>query len=783
MGSCFSKPSSKGHKKKLKDTSLAEEGEAPELEKKPWKASEGDVEGAPSVSVVAPSAAAPSSLPLSQENRQLSPAPLPAPAALPGTAAFTESCKPQPPLVSPTVPKPSPSMSPDPAPVALVGQTPMKKHSGELTLRKPSSPCKSLLHNMPSSPGLKKSSYRNEEDDCKFPSLARKQWLSQACVSEIINSANKGPGGDDSLTVGSKAGVGENMPKEKNALDAEALTLTSRETLTLASKDCGAEALGRTNKGCDAKTMANVSKMSAAEAPTAVAGKAVSSRSNSLSRDMSPVEPARAKARPSSPLKRSPSIKDHAGAADGPRLTRTSSGKVSSPNRAGLHAAERHESMKARPLHKQSLSKEFLMDPSADPCAHKRSSSRDSVSEFSAEIIRKPSPPKKTPVVVASSTSLSSLDANRLVAKRPSTPSKENVTTNKPINQEPSSMARGGRTPAQRSLSAAVHEPDNPTAGNNNRNGRRKEKSPLRRTCNGMASLHSSTRIGDRNADLSINSDTTAVDLLGKDMAARTRKSGTRIPLKEISDNSIKVTLSKQGAKETNGPPIKARDELPVQKGSVAHELNLKGETAPGHESLGKMDEKAMLDLASNLNDYVKDPLEVKAENLVMGGKSVLSAFKALEEYRLKYSNLNLESRKGTEETAWYSRQQPHDTDKENFSQPLQGSEMEKARPKANPLQAQDLPRSRSTKKSCEQFFFPDVQSLLMSENEGMQLEGGLTMPASISKACSILRAVADLNMGTPMYPKKKETQDEIERPNLLSFQFGEGDSHRVTLS
>lgn len=315
-----------------------------------------------------------------------------------------------------------------------------------------------------------------------------------------------------------------------------------------------------------------------------------------------------------------------------------------------------------------------------------------------------------------------------------------------------------------------------------------------------MAALHSSTRITDRNADLSINSDTMSVshfDLKGKDAAARTRKPSTRLPLKDISDNSsyhIKSATSKQAAKENAGIPTKTRDEKPFQKETSTNEVPLKKETSTNEVPLqeettknytpfGKYDEKAMLDLADDFTDCGKDPLEVRAENLVMGGKSVLSAFKALEEYRLKYSTLNLESHKGFEEDVWYSRKLLHATDKENLSQPLQGGGMEKHAQKENVQQAEELPRSRSTKRSCEPFLFPDVRSLLMSENEGMQLDEGLTMPASISKACSILRAVADLNMGTSMYPKTKETQDEIERPNLLSFQFGEGDSHRVTPS
>ena len=117
--------------------------------------------------------------------------------------------------------------------------------------------------------------------------------------------------------------------------------------------------------------------------------------------------------------------------------------------------------------------------------------------------------------------------------------------------------------------------------------------------------------------------------------------------------------------------------------------------------------------------------------------------------------------------------------------------------PEYDDEQARDevlLTRSRSTnKRSCEPFLFPDVQSLLLMQenldsNEGSNMEGGgavrVTMPASISKACSILKAVADLNMGV-LYPQRKDRSNVeeiyIERPNLSSFQFGDGDSHRVT--
>ena len=65
-----------------------------------------------------------------------------------------------------------------------------------------------------------------------------------------------------------------------------------------------------------------------------------------------------------------------------------------------------------------------------------------------------------------------------------------------------------------------------------------------------------------------------------------------------------------------------------------------------------------------------------------------------------------------------------------------------------------------SKRSSCEPFVFPDVQS------------GGLAIPASVSKACSILKAVADLNMGGGSSMYSKETRDEIEKPNLSSFQF-----------
>jgi hypothetical protein len=73
-------------------------------------------------------------------------------------------------------------------------------------------------------------------------------------------------------------------------------------------------------------------------------------------------------------------------------------------------------------------------------------------------------------------------------------------------------------------------------------------------------------------------------------------------------------------------------------------------------------------------------------------------------------------------------------------------------------------PVASPIKRSFEPFVFPDVQSGVLN----------LTIPPSVSKACSILKAVADLNMGgggsLSMYAK--ETRDEFEKPNLSSFQF-----------
>ena len=133
--------------------------------------------------------------------------------------------------------------------------------------------------------------------------------------------------------------------------------------------------------------------------------------------------------------------------------------------------------------------------------------------------------------------------------------------------------------------------------------------------------------------------------------------------------------------------------------------------------------------------------------------------------------------------------------EKESFSQPLAqgGSALDggvhENISEYDDVQARDevlLTRSRSTnKRSCEPFLFPDVQSLLLMQesldnNEGSNMEGGegavrVTMPASISKACSILKAVADLNMGV-LYPQRKDKsnveENYIERPNLSSFQF-----------
>ncbi|KAI5066906.1 hypothetical protein GOP47_0017434 [Adiantum capillus-veneris] len=771
MGSCLSKPSSKGNKKKKRKEAHCVERDTPVHEKKPWKTS-GEEAEEEEEEEAAPSRNARAASPRLSITEAIQQQPLPAP-SVSSLTETAESREPQRLTTSPSAQKayPSPSLSPDTVTLPLTAQTPMRKHSGEFpvnSLRRPSSPCKALLLKMPASPaGMKKSTslHRTEEDDCKFPSLARKQWLSQACINKE----------DDTLTMRGNESAGDDASKCKNSSSRDTLMLASRETADTMSKDLGQRTSRKMKEEIKTKDLINGSKLLVADAPP-LTNKTAPSRTNSLSRDLSPVELSRARARPSSPLKRSPSIKDHSGAApDGPpRLIRSSSGKVSSPNRAGLQAAERHDSMKSRALHKQSHSKEYIPDPVADPSAHKRSSSRETVSEFSAEIIRRPSPPKKTPIVVPSSMSSSSFEGGRLNVKRPSTPSKENLSLHKSSNQEPSSIAKGGKVSAQRSLSIAVHESENLTTSSNNRNGKRKEKSPLRRTCNGMAT---STRNTDRMADVSINSDTTVAsqfDLVGKDQAARTRRPPSRIPLKELNDNTTRSFSSRLGTKEKIGAAAKAND---------AHDLQVKEERTKGYPSVGKTDEKVACDFPNSLNDYVKDSLEVKAESLVMGGNSVLSAFKALEEYRMKYSNSNSETYQGAEEDAWYSRPQPYTVDKEHFSQPLQGSEMGKALPKTNSQQAQELPRSRSAKKSCEQFFFPDVQSLLASENEGFQLDGGMAMPASISKACSILRAVADLNMGTSTYPKKKEVQDEIERPNLLSFQFGEGDSDRVTLS
>ncbi|MCO5550149.1 hypothetical protein L7F22_003631 [Adiantum nelumboides] len=752
MGSCLSKPASKGHKKKKRNKAHCVEETDVASHEEPWK-TYGEV-SVDEQNVVP-----------SKNNTSITEAIQQPPSqmqSLPSLTTAAEYQEPQHSTASPSAQQAcsSPSFSPDRSTTFLVtAQTPARKHSGEFpitSLRKPSSPCKAILLKMPASPaGMKKSTslHRNEEEDRKFPSLARKQWLSQACVTKE----------DGNLTMQSKASTEDDANKDKTSSGREALTLTRRETTKAVSKEFGHRTTVKAKEETNAKNLIN-------EAPP-LANRTAPSRTNSLSRDLSPVELSRAKARPSSPLKRSPSIKDHSSAApDGPpRLARSSSGKVSSPNRVGLQAVERHESQKARPFHKQSHSKEYLADPVCDLLAHKRSSSRETVSEFSAEIIRKPSPPKKTHVVVASSMSSSSLDGGRLNAKRPST-SKDNLSLHKPSVQESSSIFKGGKVSAQRSLSVAVHDSENLITSTNSRHGKRKEKSPLRRPSNGTATTNS-----DRTADLSINSDTTAAsqfELMGKDLT-RTRRPASRIPLKELTDNTMRSLSLRPGIQESSGGASK--------KGDDAHEVQLKEEFSKSHPFLGKADEKVACDFSNTLSDYVKDPLEVKAESLVMGGKSVLSAFKALEEYRMKYCTSNLESNQVTEEDSWYSRPQHYDADKENFSQPLKGSEMGKALPKNNFQQTQELPRSRSAKKSCEQFFFPDVQSLLASENEGFQLEGGLAMPASISKACSILRAVADLNMGTSMYPKKKESQDEIERPNLLSFQFGEGDSDRVT--
>ena len=243
----------------------------------------------------------------------------------------------------------------------------------------------------------------------------------------------------------------------------------------------------------------------------------------------------------------------------------------------------------------------------------------------------------------------------------------------------------------------------------------------------------------------------------------------------KMSDEKVQILKDTSNGEVTS--PVKANT------GSIDHEANVK---------------TAVLDLEQDFVVGSKDPLEVKAESLVMGGKSVLSAFRALEEYRLKYSNLNLDPHKGEscDDDVLYSRHhRPHAREKESFSQPLAqgGSALDggvhENISEYDDVQARDevlLTRSRSTnKRSCEPFLFPDVQSLLLMQesldnNEGSNMEGGegavrVTMPASISKACSILKAVADLNMGV-LYPQRKDKsnveENYIERPNLSSFQF-----------
>jgi hypothetical protein len=301
----------------------------------------------------------------------------------------------------------------------------------------------------------------------------------------------------------------------------------------------------------------------------------------------------------------------------------------------------------------------------------------------------------------------------------------------------------------------------------------------------------------------------------GKDLyTTRTKKLATRLPLKDISDNSTNhvldnPTFSKHAVKESTGMRLsddKAQDLKDAANCNVVNSMKAN----PLSDNNDAKLKTVMLDLGQDFDVGSKDPLEMKAESLVMGGKSVLSAFRALEEYRLKYANLNLEpgNDASRDDDVLYSRlhHRPIAREKESFSQPLAQGETAMAggiheireNIPGHEEQVKEVPLTRSrsaNKRSCEPFLFPDVQSLLMmpetldGEEGNMEGEEGavrVTMPASISKACSILKAVADLNKGTcVVYPQRKEKshveENYIERPNLLSFQFGDGDSNRVT--
>ncbi|KAH7332051.1 hypothetical protein KP509_20G065800 [Ceratopteris richardii] len=776
MGSCLSKPSSNGKAKKVKQIPHDEEKDEVFLQKHESLISfKEDAESKDAGSAVPSRHDAHNgpSLTVQAEKR-------PSDGSAPPPISKDVECPDlKLPPDSPSMRKPSPSpASPDPRTVSLPAQTPVRrKYSADFPMnsfRNSSSPCRSLLHKAPSSPGgIKKSasSHRNEEDDCKFPSSARKQWLAQARRSR---------GEDDLLTIGGRA-TSKHISKDKTNSNVEVHTLTNKEEGDPVAKDLCHRRTGKSNGEMDVKTSVLSSK--GLDSPHLISN-TVESRTNSMPRDLSPAEILRSnKARPFSPLKKSPSIKDATGPpTEGPYLMRSSSGKVSSPIRTGICSTERPDISKARVLHKQSLSKEHIMNAASELSTHKRSSSKDSVLEYSSDIIRKPSPPKKSSFVVPSSASSSVIDAGRLNMRRPLTPSKDNVSLHKFINQDPSA-GKAGKSSAQRSLNTSVDDSDSLISGTN-KNLRRRDRSPLRRGSNGMTSLHSSARNNDRIADISINSDTSAAshfELVGKDISTRTRRATARAPLKEVNDNVKKALSLKPAAKENGSTAEKTRDIFSVPKDDF-QQPRLKENLA----KFGKVDEKALDSLPNNLAGYVKDPLEMKAENLVMGGKSVLSAFKALEEYKLKHSMPSSELHQGgAEEDVWYSREHSYAADKDNFSQPLQSSkDMLKGLQRSNLQESHGLPRSRSTKRSCEQFLFPDAQSLLLSENHhGLQLEGGMAIPASISKACSILRAVADLNMGNPTYTKRKEEQNEIEMPNLLSFQFGEGDCERPTVS
>ncbi|KAH7387335.1 hypothetical protein KP509_16G017300 [Ceratopteris richardii] len=781
MGSCLSKPSSKGteKKKKKKKGFHNNENVVPQHETQPSKTSV-EVEEWKEVEAAASSTCRVStgSLQLAQSDHT------PSPASSSLTLNAVEKChdpKVPPSSSSDKLQSSSSSMIPDMV-TFTVSQSPRKKYSGEFpnhSFRNPSQ-CRSVIQKAPFSPGgMKKATtlHKNEEDDCKFPSLARKQWLSQACPA-------KSRGEDECSTNKARKSADESSSKDKVMPSAAMKTPASREVLNSAvSKDpCKQKSMNSIQEH-DSRTSEHSSKIMSVGAPT-VKGNIPDTRTNSLSRDVSPIEILRtSKPRTSSPLRRSPATKDTTILiTDGPRLLRNASGKASSPNRAGYYASERHETVKARPSHKQSHSREHFMDPVSEISTHRRTSSKESTSEFNIDIIRRPSPPKKTPIVVATCASSSSSDAARINTKRPSKPSKENSSFHKSIMQEPSFVTKGGKNPGQRNLDAAVNEIDS-LACNNNRNGRRREKSPPRRISTGVAPFLSSTRSNDRNADLSINSDTTLAshfDPMGKDMAARTKKPVSRAPLKEISNVNSSLP-SRSRIKENHKSVPKASESFREETDALSlpkDEYLINGNAVPEKNNV-----QALCDFSTNLNDCVKDPLETKAENLVMEGKSVLSAFKALEEYRLKYSYLNVEPHQDGNENLSYSRLQPYAAPKESCSQPLQGSlDMGKGPLKSAVRESHESPRLPSTKKSGEQFLFSDVQSLLISEKRS-QPEGGMAMPPSISKACSILRAVADLNMGNTVYSKMSEVQDEIERPNLLSFQFGEGNSGRVTSS